>query len=47
MLIPNLSFLILILLTILISVKSSKLKDKYNLILIHLEYGYSINIWYF
>ena len=42
MFIPNLYFLILILLTILISVKSSKLKDDDNLTLIQVEYGYNI-----
>ena len=42
MFIPNLYFLILILLTILLSVKSSKLKDDDNLTLIQVEYGYNI-----
>ena len=42
MFIPNLYFLILILLTILISVKSSKLKDDDNLTLIQVEYGYNV-----
>ena len=42
MLIPNLYFLILILLTLLISVNSSKLKDDDNLTLIQVEYGYNI-----
>ena len=42
MLIPNLYFLLLILLTILISVKSSKLKEDDNLTLIQVEYGYNV-----
>jgi hypothetical protein len=42
MLIPNLYFLILILLTVLISINSSKLKDDDNLTLIQVEYGYNI-----